>query len=774
MARKTMMGKIAKRSIVLFCMFLVLWGYLIAVLFKMQVLDYETYQEKVIEQMTVETKVIANRGNIYDTNMTLLATNKTAWRVFISPVDIQSAKYRSAAEDVFYRIRHGMSGDVAAQGLPQDQLIARGLSGILGVEYDMIIKKAAMKGRRDETIKNNVDEETADRVLAFVAKYNLHNQVHVVASSVRYYSYDNLASHVIGFTGSDGQGLYGLELEYDDKLTGTAGRYITAKDGTGGNMPFLYESYIDPKDGYSLVTTIDMRIQYELELQLEATLADSEAKNRVCGIVMDVKTGDILAMATKPDFNLNSPYVLDPLSLGRLESKEYDETSDEYKNLRRELLLRMWNNKPVTEIYEPGSTFKVVTASMAYEEGKVNLTESFFCPGHYIVEGYRTPIRCHKVGGHGSLDFAGGLQHSCNPVLMMLGGRVGRDLFYQYFDSFGFLAKTGIDLPGESNSYFHSKSALNAVELAVASFGQRFKVTPIQLITAVSAVANGGNLVTPRLVKAMVDKDGNVVQSFEPEIKRQVISKETSSVISKILADGVSGNGGAKNAYVKGYRVAAKTGTSEKFDTLNEEGQSYLRIGSCVAFAPAEDPQIAVLIMVDEPSPPFYGSVVAAPYVSKLMGVVLPYLGIEPQYTEEELKSLAINIGSYVGLEIGAAKSAISKLGIKYEVVGNGDTVTAQVPQSGSNLSKDTGKIILYTGNEIPKNNITVPDLVGKSAAAANKLLINANLNIRIQGAHNYSSGVGAVVIAQYPAAGQSVSKGTVVTVEFRHMDGTD
>lgn len=774
MARKTMMGKIAKRSILVFCVFLVLWAYLIGVLFKMQVLDYATYQEKVLEQMTVETKVNANRGNIYDTNMTLLATNKTAWRVFISPVDIQSAKYKSAVRDVFYRVRHGMSADIAAQGLPQDQLIARGLSSILGVDYDLIMKKAAMKGRRDETIKNNVDEETADRVLEFVDQYDLHNQVHVVATSVRYYSYDNLAAHVLGFTGSDGQGLYGLELKYDDKLTGTAGRYITAKDGTGGNMPFLYESYIDPKDGYSLVTTLDMRIQYELELQLEATLADYNAKNRVCGIVMDVNTGAILAMATKPDFNLNSPYELDVLSLAALEASGYGEESEEYKKLRRELLLRMWNNKPINEIYEPGSTFKVVTASVAYEEGKVNLTETFYCSGHYFVEGYRTPIHCHKTTGHGTLTFAGGLQQSCNPILMTLGGRIGSDLFYRYADAFGFLSKTGIDLPGESNSYFHSKNALGPVELAVASFGQRFKVTPIQLITAIAAVANGGNLVTPHLVKALVDKDGNVVENFEQEVKRQVISKETSQVISQILAEGVAGDGGAKNAYVMGYRVAAKTGTSEKFDNLNSEGQSYLRIGSCVAYAPADNPQIAALIIVDEPDAPFYGSVVAAPYISKLLSVVLPYLGVEPQYTEKELKALAVNIGSYVGYEVGAAKSAISKLGLKYEVVGSGDTVTAQVPQSGSNLSKDSGKIILYTGNETPKNNVTVPDLMGKSAATANKLLINAGLNIKIQGAQNYASGKGAVVISQYPAAGQSVSRGTVVTVEFRHMDGTD
>ncbi len=775
MAEKSMMSNIAKRSFLVFCIFILIWVYLTGVLFKMQVLDYESYQNKVIEQLTVETKVNASRGNIYDANMNLLATSKTAWRVFISPVDIQSAKYSSAAQNIFYRMRYGMSKDTAAIGMAQDELIAKGLSKILGVDYDIIMKKAAMKGRRDETIKTNVDKKTADSVLEFVEQNKLSNQVHVIATTVRYYSYDNLASHIIGFTGTDGQGLYGLELKYDKELTGTPGRYITAKDGIGGNMPFEYQSYIEAEDGYGLVTTIDMRIQYELELQLEATLIDSGAQNRVCGIVMDVNTGAILAMAAKPDFNLNSPYTLNPFLTEKLLLSDFDDESDEYKDLRREFMLQMWNNKPVTEMYEPGSTFKVMTVAMALEEKKVSLTDTFFCPGYHYVEGYSKPIRCHKAGGHGSLDLVGGLQQSCNPVLMTLGARIGRDLFYKYFDAFGYLNKTGIDLPGEGTSYFHSKSALNPVELATASFGQRFKVTPLQQIAAVGAVANGGSLVTPHLLKALVDSDGKVVKSYEPQIKRQVVSEETCRTITQILADGVSGDGGAKNAYVKGYRVAAKTGTSEKFDVLNEAGQSYLRIGSCVAYAPADDPQVAILIMVDEPTcVNIYGSVVAAPYVSNTLGVILPYLGVEPQYTEEELKSLAVNIGSYVGIEVSTAKSAISSLGIKYEVVGTGETVTSQIPQGGSSLSKDTGKIILYTGNEMPKNTVTVPNVEGKSAATANRMLINAGLNIKIQGAQNYTNGEGAFVISQSPAAGEAVTRGSIVTVEFRHLDGTD
>lgn len=775
MAHKSTQTGTAKRSLAVLCAFMLFAGYLLFVLFRMQIIEYDEYQSKVIDQITVETSVGASRGKIYDANGTLLATNTTTWRVFISPVDIQAAKYGTLIEKLAIRRRYGMDAQAAAAGMAQDELIAKGLSEILGVDYDTVMQKAALKGRRDETIKKNVDKETVDRVLAFVQKNGLSSQVHCAAVSTRYYCYDNLASSVIGFTGTDGQGLYGLELEYDDRLTGTDGKYITAKDANGSDMPSEYETYIEAENGENLISTVNLRIQYALETQLEATFADSAPTNRVCGIVMDVKTGGILAMSVKPDFDLNSPFTLSDYYSSLLVLSGYEEGSSEYNTFKKELQLLMWNNKNITEIYEPGSTFKIITSAMALEEKVVDINEMFYCSGSYYVEGYSSPIHCHKVEGHGSLSFARGLQQSCNPVLMTVVGRLGTELFYKYFEAFGYLDKTGIDLPGEAVSYFHSYNSFHAVELAVASFGQRFKVTPLQQLTAIAAVANGGYLVTPHLYSGFTDDDGNVLSSYETEVKRQVVSTETCKTLTAILEEGVSGDGGAKNAYVKGYKVAAKTGTSQKFDVLDADGNSYLRIGSCVAFAPADDPQIAVIIIVDEPTClNQYGSIVAAPYVSKLLGTILPYLGIEPQYTDEELATMEMNVSLYKGMNPQDAKKAIQYLGMKCEIVGDGDTVITQMPPAGSAISKNTGKIILYTGSELPKNSVSVPSVVGKTAAAANQILVNAGLNIRIEGAQNYSSGTGAMVISQSIAEGEKVAPGTVVTIDLRHMDSTD
>ena len=571
--------------------------------------------------------------------------------------------------------------------------------------------------------------------------------------------------------GTDG-GSYGIELQYDKELKGTAGKYVVAKDANGSNMPFKYESYIDAKNGTNLVTTIDIKIQNVLEKQLALTLEESKANARVTGIVMNPNTGEVYGMATAPGYDLNSPSVLNDWYTEKL--SEYTEGTDEYNDKRYGYLLEMWNNKAITELYEPGSTFKIITTAMALEEKEVKVNESFFCSGSLMVEGYGKPIKCHKVGGHGRVSFAEGLQQSCNPILMTIAGRLGPETFYSYFEAFGYTGKTGIDLPGESGQYFHKLSNFHNVELAVYSFGQTFKVTPIQQLTAICAVANGGYLVTPKIVKEYVDETQNTVEVIETEEKKQIVSSETCETLINILEEGVSGNGGAKNAYVMGYKVAAKTGTSEKRDVLDEAGNSYLRVGSCVGFAPADDPQVAVLIMVDEPSGgSVYGSVVAAPYVSNVLAEVLPYLGIEPNYTEAELKKMDVSVVNYVGMPVADAKSNIESKGIKCTVEGSGDTVNYQIPQAGSQLSKNTGRVILYTGDSKPDSNVTVPSVLGMTASNANRTLVNSGLNIKITGALNYDMGTGAIVVTQYPEAGVKVEYGTVVTVEFRHFDGT-
>ena len=741
---------IKSRALVIVAVLLIMFAVLAVRLFNLQIINYEKYQSEVINQMTSETTVRANRGKIYDTNMNLLVTNTPVWRVFVDPKRI--TKYESKV------------------------LIANNLSELLGVSYDTILDKINKNGNlRDVTIKKNVDKETADKVREFINANDLSSMVYLAIGSQRYYCYGNLASHVLGFTDSDGNGQYGLEYTYNDYLTGVDGKLLTAHDALGNDMPYKYESYINASNGTNIVSTLDMRIQYELENQLEAAYENAGAKNRVTGIVMEVDTGAVLAMATYPDFDCNNPKILNEELQNKLDSSGYTKGSEEYSNLYTTLLYEMWNNKAVNDLYEPGSTFKVITSSIALEEKVVKLNDTFYCPGYYKISGYSSPIHCHKRTGHGLVTFVEGLQQSCNPTLMMLAERIGRETFYKYFEAFGYRSKTGIDLPGESLGITHEFEGFNQVELAVYSFGQTFKVTPIQQITAISVVANGGYLVKPHLLKELVDDDGNVLYSYDDSARRQIISEETSKTLTKVLADGVAGNGGAKNAYVKGYSVAAKTGTSEKRDKPDENGEFSLRVGSCVAYAPADDPVIAAIIVVDEPSiSNVYGSVVAAPYISKLLSVVLPYLGIEPQYTEEELASMEIVIGDYSGKNASDASAELKKKGIACEIIGDGNTVTMQIPKNGSMLSNENGRVLLYTGDYTPQANVTVPNLIGKTAASANKLIVNAGLNVNISGAQNYESGAGAQVISQSPEAGTLVSRGSIVSIDVRHMDGTD
>jgi stage V sporulation protein D (sporulation-specific penicillin-binding protein) len=423
----------------------------------------------------------------------------------------------------------------------------------------------------------------------------------------------------------------------------------------------------------------------------------------------------------------------------------------------------------------PGSTFKIVTASMAYEENLVNPTETFYCPGHhYPLEGSKIKIHCHKTTGHGSQTFAVGLQNSCNPVLMMMGARIGRERFYDYFRSFGYLEKTGIDLPGEGTSIFYRADAFTELDLATASFGQNFKVSPIQQVMAITTVANGGYLMTPRMVREVLDESGNVVASYKPDVKRQVISEATAKKLAAVLEDGVSGGAGAKNAYVAGYRVAAKTGTSEKIDKKNETGVEYY-VCSCVGFAPADDPRVATIILVDEPTKGvLYGSVVAAPYLANVMRDILPYLGVEAVYTDKELANLAREVPSLVGFYDTIAEAEAELRGFTVEIVGSGRVVKSQSPAPGAMVESQNAKLILYTDEEVEKTRVTVPDLLGKTAVSANEILANHGLNIRIEGTNNYMSGSGAVAIRQSHAPGTQVERGTVITITFRNQEADD
>ena len=736
-----------KRMAVITLLFCLLLTILVCNLFDIQVKNASFYQEKAVNQYTTETEINPKRGTIYDRNMNVLAASVSVENVFISPNEIPQEK---------------------------EELIASYLSEKLGVKKENILEWMKNKKNKYRTVKMKVDREVTDEIRDWMKENDLSDGIHFEENTKREYAYGNLASHVLGFTGYDNNGVYGIEAEYDNVLKGAPGKLITARDGVGQSMPFEYEDHISAENGSNVVLTIDYEIQRFLEKALDAALADTKAKNRVLGIVMDVNTGEILAMSVKPDYNPNEPNVLDEISQAKLDAFEgTEEEKNKYENTLRESL---WKNKCVTELYEPGSTFKLVTSAIALEENLVGESDRFNCTGSLRVEGWSKPIYCHKHGGHGIETFEEGLQNSCNPVFMILADRIGKQKFYRYFEEFGCMDITGIDLPSEAAGLYHTNlSQFNQVELATYSFGQTFTITPIRLLTSVSAVANGGKLLQPYMVKALTDSDGNIIETYEPKVVRQIVSQSTSDTIMEYLAAGIN-VGSTKNAYVKGYRVAAKTGTAEKHGAEKDAaGNITPYVGSCVAFAPADDPQIAILVAIDTPSAgQYYGGVVAAPVVSQVLSDTLPYLNIAPVLSEDEKESMAVTVGNYRSLTLNEAKTKITDKGFNVKVVGSGEVVTEQFPKEGTAVWGDA-VIVLYTGGEIPSQNVTVPSCIGLSAKDANKRIINSNLNIYIEG--SYREGVGgaaAVAVSQSPAAGEKVNPGTVVTVSFKHLDGTD
>ena len=745
------------RALVVFAVCSVLALVVVGRIFYLQVLRHTYYKKLVLEQMLYETEITADRGTITDRNGVTLASNYTTERIFLDPAYIAKADDPEAVR----------------------KLISETLSEILEVEYDFVYEEASKSKYRDRTIKKNVEKEVADKIRSFMLEYKdtafsasdpsvkLSMMINFAETTTRVYPFGTLASHVIGFCGNDG-GLYGLEYQYNQVLSGTSGKIMTAQNGSHGSMPYNYETYIDAQNGANLVTTIDYNIQSYLEKHLEEAAIEGGSMDRSCGIVMNVKTGEIYAMATYPYFDLNNPRELPAYYDSLLEDYAtlYGKDSTKYLSLKSELLFRNWTNKCLTDTYEPGSTSKIFTTSMSLEEGLASLSDSFTCTGGYMVKGWHKPIQCHKRTGHGTLDFAGALQQSCNPAMMQLAERIGTTTYGRYFSAFGLDSKTGIDLPGEANSIYTPSENMSTVDLAVYSFGQRYNVTAIQQIAAVAAVANGGTMVVPHIIKEIVDDNGNVLASFGTTAVRQVISEETADTISKILADGVSGDGGAKNAYVQGYSVAAKTGTTEKGTSGNK------RIASTVAYAPAEDPEVICIIIVDEPTKGSrYGSTNAAPYVSKILADVLPYLGIEPQYTDEELAKLEIQLPNYRGSSLDHAIEQIRGAGLSYEIVGQGASVINQIPPAKSTLSKDNGLVILYTSEVSEEKLSVVPNVLGMTAAQANKALADAGFNIHLEGALN---GSGATVMSQSIEAGSSAPRGSVITVDIRHTEFTD
>ncbi|MCM1165026.1 MAG: penicillin-binding transpeptidase domain-containing protein [Lachnospiraceae bacterium] len=743
-------------------------------LLKFTVLDGDMWRQRANSQQMETLKIMANRGTIYDTNGTVLAQSSTVWNIIIAPTPIYEAneERRKAYSE---KLANKKDDETVAPFRELSEIISTELSEILGVKPDGMLE--ACKDHEEQyyyVVKRSVEKPEVTLIQQMMIDNNIRADCIVAEqSSKRYYPNGSLASNVIGFTNFDGYGVYGLEAYYDDYLRGTDGKAFYRKDGLGQGVDYENDSIHQAVDGYSLVLTLDEVLQHYLEKNLEQAVSQHSVINRACGIIMNCKTGGVLAMATTPSYDLNNPseitsqYDLDLLEQMKEEGKSEDEIAAQEGILREQ----QWKNKAVTELYYPGSVFKTVTASSALEEEVINPeTSSFNCPGYADVAG--TKISCWREWGHGTLTLQEAMTASCNPSFIAIGQALGMQKFCSYFEAFGFTEPTGIDLPGEAQSLYVPYSRMNLVDLAMSSMGQTNKITPIQMCTAFCAIVNGGNLVTPHLVDKILDSNGNVVETKETQIKRQVISAETSETMRGILETIVTENGG-HNAYIAGYRIGGKSGTAEKIDEYNAAGgmaggAQMTYIGTFAAAVPMDDPQIVMLVLVDTPTgPEYYGSAVACPVVSAVFKDGLEHLGIYPTYTAEEQAKMDAIVPNVKGDLSMYAQSYLTANNFEVRWVGDpsGEArVTDQVPASGSSIPKGS-TVVLYIGDEELETG-TVPNVLGMSVSAANEAITDAGFNIKILG--GAAENADAVATMQNYSEGQTLYKGSVIEVTFQ------
>ena len=732
-------------------------------LFQLQILQGEDWQKRAVSQQLSDTVVSAKRGPIYDADMELLAVSADVWKIIMSPKNISACNWKNL-EGVDKEAEVSKDEGV----LMLRKRIATDLSDMFNLEYDKLYEQTGKVNSQYVVIQSKVEYKEKEAFVDWAESNGLTQAFYIITDYKRYYPENNLASTILGFTGTDNIGLEGLEAKYNSVLAGTPGRIVTAQNGVGDEMPTTmeYTKVVDAVDGYGLVTTIDSFVQAQTEKYLAEAVTGTGALHRGVAIVMDVNTGAILAMATKGDYDPNDPFTIaDPSSKALIATLSGDEKSEAIYAARQ----LQWRNKAITDSYEPGSVFKVFTTAMGLEENLISESTCYTCTNSLKVSGWNQPIRCHIYPrGHGSLDLPSAVSQSCNPYFMQLGLKLGANTFFKYFNGFGFTEKTGIDMNGEQDyRIFHSLETLQNSEasLATASFGQTFQVTPIQMITAMSAIANGGKLMTPYVVAQVLDADGNVISTTEPKVKRQIISEETSERICKILGDIVNG-GGSKNAYVAGYRVAGKTGTSEKRATVENTEDV---IASFSGFAPADDPQVAVLVLLDDPQTEIrYGGTLSAPVAQKIFESILPHLGIEPSYTEEELNTLSRVTPDVKGQTTSVAQTKISNAGLKATIVGDGDKVIMQVPAAGETIPAG-GTVLLYT-EETEAETVTVPDFTGLTITEVNSRASRLGLNVQMTGLVS-GSGDAAISNRQSIKEGESVPKGTVIEVNFYYQD---
>lgn len=773
-------------------------------LYDLQINRHDELKAEAVGQQTDSMVISASRGTIYDKNGEIMAISYSTETVLLDPggvqdfVESQEQKIQDAAEEAAEKGASYTAPEVLDQAY-----IARGLSRILDVEEETILEHLENTANRYWEVKKKVDQDVADEVRRFIngeiddegnqlttvdedgntvlistgGRPTRLQGISLTPDTKRLYPFGSLAGNVIGFVNANNMGAYGLEASYDDVLSGSTGLTITPTNVNG--TPLLFsggEQMFDAENGSSLVLTLDTNVQYALEKGLESMLDKYDAANGGTGIVMDVNTGGIVAMASYPNYDpgdFSTIYTeglqaeLDAALAEIQQNRSTYETEEAYNqalaNARATIQFKQWRNKCYQDTYEPGSTFKPITLATALEEGVVNMNTTFTCTGSIHVEGWGKPINCSKRAGHGTQTLKVATGNSCNPAFVTMGLKIGTEAYYRYLKSFGLMETTGIDLPAEAEGIFANEDSFNSnvVSLAAYSFGQTFNVTPLELIRAQAATINGGYLYTPYLVEQVLDDEGNILSQHETTAVRQVISEETSAKVRECL-EWVVSDGGGRNGQVTGYRIGGKTGTADKTGTKDV-------VVSFMCFAPADDPQYIMLLTMDTPSrttgTAVFGGTMVAPVASQIMSEILPLLGVEPDYTAEELVGADTTVPNVVGQTREAAEDRLADLGFTFRTVGDGDTVTDQTPAGGA-IVPGNASIILYLGQEKPDTPCTVPNVVGKSASEANKAITNAGLIMKVTGTTTASSG-NVYAITQSLPAGTEVAAGTVVTVQF-------
>ena len=705
-------------------------------LFSLQILQHDTLEAKALDQQTRSTVVTATRGTIYDRNGNIMAISATAETVFLSPLEINRA-LNDKEEPVSWT----------------KDSVAQRLSEILEINKEGILKKMERTDSQYEVLKMRVEEDVADQIRTYINDEGVVG-VYMATDAKRYYPYSTLASQVIGFVGTDNEGLYGLEARYNSTLEGQTGLVVSTKDPAGNDMLYGYEQYYKAQNGSDIVLTLDATVQYYVEKALNEMVTSTEAQGAT-GIVMDVETGAILAMASNPTYDLNDPSSVYESALAALVKDKKLDLADAQ--------LRQWRNRAINDTYEPGSTFKVLTLAAALEEGVIDKDTTFDCSGSIHV--LDATIHCSNRGGHGHQTLEQTTGNSCNPAFITYGLRLGTEKFYNYMKNFGLINGSGIDLDGEALGIFAPQETSSELDLACYAFGQNFNTTPVALISAQAACINGGYLHTPYVVERVVDSEGNVLSSHDNTPVRQVVSEETSALVRQCLEYVVS-SGTGRNGQVKGYRIGGKTGTADKGNT----GDVVL---SFMCFAPADDPKYIMLLTLDTPTGEGRGGGgTVAPYASQIMSEILPYLGVEPSYTAEELLGSDTTVSYVIGMSVSDAEAKLKARGFSVKVVGDGDTVTDQTPEGGT-VIPGKSRVILYAGTEKPTTLCTVPNLVGMSPSEANVAVSSAGLILRFTGTTD--SGSDSIrVINQSEAAGSQVAAGTVISAQLRDGGVTD